>query len=433
MTFDRIDMPAFERWLTDLRRDFHRYPESGWTEFRTTARIIDELEKLGLTVQYGPSIHVKEKMFGLPKPEVLEACWQRARAESDRPELIDAMKGGYTGCLTVIEGALPGPTIGIRVDIDCNDVQETDDPKHLPAVEGFASTHPNCMHACGHDGHAAIGIGTAKLLCSYRDQLRGKVILVFQPGEEGLRGAASLTAAGHFSQCDYFFSAHVGLLDLRVGTMVASGHGFLSSTKFDVTFHGVPAHAGAVPEMGKNAMAAAATAVLNMLAIPRHHDGASRINVGTFHSGTGRNVIPAEAELTVETRGSTSEINTYMENAAMRVCKAAAEMYECTCETQFMGSAGGIVCDQPLVERTMKVLRQVDGVNEVIPDVCFSGGEDVTTMMRDVQAHGGMATEMIIGMPLVAPHHNNYFDLDERVLCIGARCFASLALEIEDA
>ena len=432
MIFDRIDMPAFERWLIDLRRDFHRYPESGWTEFRTTARIIDELEKMGLTVQYGPSIHVREKMFGFPKPDVMEACWQRARAESDRPELIDAMRGGYTGCLTVIEGALPGPTVGIRVDIDCNDVQETDDPKHIPAAEGFASLHPNCMHACGHDAHAAIGIGTAKLLCTYRDQLRGKVILVFQPGEEGLRGAASLTAAGHFSQCDYFFSGHVGLKDLRVGTIVASGHGFLSSTKFDVAFHGTPAHAGAVPEMGKNAMAAAATAVLNMLAIPRHSGGASRINVGTFRSGTGRNVIPAEAELTVETRGQTSEINTYMENAAMQVCRAAADMYGCTCETQFMGSAGDITCDKPLADRTAKILAHVDGVDEVLPDVYFGGGEDVTTMMRDVQAHGGMVTELVIGMPLVAPHHNNFFDIDERVMGIAARSFASLAMEVEN-
>lgn len=432
MTFDRIDMPAFENWLVELRREFHRYPESGWTEFRTTARIIEELERLGLTVQYGPSIHVKEKMFGLPSPETLEACWLRAKAESGRPELIDAMRGGYTGCLTVIEGALPGPTVGIRVDIDCNDVQEADDPKHRPAAEGFASTHPNCMHACGHDSHAAIGLGTAKLLCAYRDQLRGKVILVFQPGEEGLRGAASLTAAGHFSQCDYFFGAHVGLKDLRVGTVAASGHGFLSSTKFDVTFHGVPAHAGAAPEMGKNAMAAAATAVLNMLAIPRHHDGSSRINVGTFRSGTGRNVIPAEAELTIETRGATGEINTYMENAAKRVCQAAADMYECTCETRFMGSAGNVECDKPLVERAMKILAGVDGVDEILPDVYFGGGEDVTTMMRDVQAHGGMVTEMVIGMPLIAPHHNNYFDIDERVMGIGARCFASLALEIEN-
>ena len=139
MNFDHVNLEQLGQEMIQLRRDFHKHPESGWTEFRTTARIIDELEKLGLTVQYGPSIHVREKMFGLPKEDVLEACWQRAMSETGRPDLVEAMKGGYTGCLTVIEGALPGPTVGIRVDIDCNDVEEADDPKHPPCALGFRS------------------------------------------------------------------------------------------------------------------------------------------------------------------------------------------------------------------------------------------------------------------------------------------------------
>jgi len=431
MNFDRVDMTALEEELTSLRRDFHKYPESGWTEFRTTARIIGELEKLGLPVRFGPEIHVREKMFGLPKDEVLEACWQRAMEESDRPELIEKMKGGYTGCITVVEGALPGPTVGIRVDIDCNDVEEAEDEKHRPAACGFRSTHKDCMHACGHDAHAAIGVGAAKLLCAYRDQLHGKVLIVFQPGEEGLRGAASLTAAGNFSECGYFFGGHVGLLDgLTVGTVAASGHGFLASTKFDAVIRGVPAHAGAVPEKGSNAMAAAATAVLNLLAIPRHSGGPTRINIGSLRSGTGRNVIPAEAELTLETRGGSTALNEYMEASARRVLQAAADMYGCTLETRFMGSAGDITCDQPLVERVVKILEGVDGVDKVLPDVYFGGGEDVTTMMRDVQEHGGQVTELVFGMPLTAPHHNNYFDVDERVILLAARVFATLALAV---
>ena len=432
MTLDKVDFDALSQELIALRRDFHKHPEPAWTEFRTTARIIDELEKLGLTVQYGPSIHVREKMFGLPKEDVLEACWQRAMSETGRPDLVEAMKGGYTGCLTVIEGALPGPTVGIRVDIDCNDVEEANDPKHPPCALGFRSTHANCMHACGHDAHGAIGVGVAKLLCACKDQLRGKVLLVFQPGEEGLRGAASLTAAGHFSQCDYFFGGHVGLLDgLKVGAVAAGGHGFLASTKFDVTFHGYPSHAAA-PERGRNAIAAAAMATLGMLSIPRHGDGASRINVGTFHGGTGRNVIPARADLCVETRGGTTEINAFMEAEARRICQGAADMYGCTLETRFMGSAGCIVCDEPLVEQTIQVLSQMEGVDQILRDINFNGGEDVTTMMRDVQEHGGQVIELVFGMPLPAPHHNDYFDVDERVIPLAIRIFAQLALTAGD-
>ena len=421
-------MAVLEEELIALRREFHRYPESAWTEFRTTVRIIEELEKLGLTVQYGPEIHVKEHMYGMPPAEELERCWQRAAEECGRPDLLETMRGGYTGCIAVIEGALPGPVIGIRVDIDCNDLQEAEDGKHRPAAEGFASCHSGCMHACGHDAHAVIGIGVAKLLCACREELRGRVILIFQPGEEGLRGAASLTAAGCLDTCDYLFGGHVGIKNLPTGTVFAGTHGFLASTKFDVSFSGEAAHAGISPEKGKNAMAAAATAVLNMLAIPRHHEGTSRINVGTFHSGTGRNVIPAHAKLTVETRGGTTAINAYMEEAAKRVCSAAADMYECGCEIEFMGAAGNAACDAELVARSVDALSCVEGITQVVADVDFGGGEDITTMMQRVQENGGQATEMIFAMPLVAPHHNSYFDIDERIIGIGARSFAQLAL-----
>lgn len=118
--------------------------------------------------------------------------------------------------------------------------------------------------------------------------------------------------------------------------VAASSRGFLASTKFDVTFKGRAAHAGASPETGHNALAAASTAVLNLLAIPRHSGGSSRVNIGTLHGGTGRNVIPEEAVMTLETRGLTTEINEYMYAAAERICKSAAAMYECGYESRFM-------------------------------------------------------------------------------------------------
>ncbi len=420
-----------ERELTALRRDFHRYPESGWTEFRTTARIIEELKKPGIPVRYGREIHTAGARSGLPKPEVLERCLRRAEAEGVPAELLEAMAGGYTGCVAVIEGALPGPTTGIRVDLDCCDLEESAEGEHFPVKEGFRSVHEGCMHACGHDVHAAIGVGTAKLLWAERERLRGRVILAFQPAEEGLRGAASMAEAGVFDGCDRFFGIHVGLMDTPVGTVAVSAEGFLASSKFDAVFHGLAAHAGQSPEKGRNAVAAAAAATLEMLSLPGRFSPRARLNVGTFHGGSGRNVIPAEAVLQVETRGGDTEENKGLEQAAHEVCRAAAERYGCTLETVPMGGAGTARCDASLAEETREILRRVEGVERVLPAVRLSVGEDIVTLMERVQEQGGRATELILGMPLPYPHHSSRFDTDERLLLLGARCLAALALEGE--
>ena len=420
-----------EQELITLRRDFHRYPESGWTEFRTTARIIEELNREGIPVTYGRGIHAEGKRHGLPKPEVLERCLQRAESEGAPGELLSAMAGGYTGCVARIEGALPGPTTGIRVDIDCCDMEESADTEHLPVREGFRSVHEGCMHACGHDAHAAIGVGAAKLLWQARDRLRGTVILAFQPAEEGLRGAASMAEAGIFDTCDRFFGLHVGLMDAPAGTVAVSAEGFLASSKFDVTFHGLAAHAGQSPEKGRNALAAAAMATLDMLALPTRFSSRARLNVGTFHGGSGRNVIPAEAVLQVETRGDDTAENHGLEQAAYDACRAAAEQYGCTCDFALMGGAGTARCDESLAEEAARILRQVEGLGEVIPSVRLTVGEDVVTLMERVQQRGGRATELIFGMPLPYPHHSSRFDAEERLLALGARCLAALALESE--
>ena len=93
-----------------------------------------------------------------------------------------------------------------------------------------------------------------------------------------------------------------------------------------------------------------------------------------------------------------------------------------------MGAAGSAVCDEALVERTAEILTGVEGVREVLRDVRLNIGEDLTTIMRRVQTRGGQATELIIGMPLTAPHHNGAFDVDERVIGIGARALTELAV-----
>lgn len=428
--FDRMDGKAFEKELIEFRRDLHRHPESAWTEYRTTVRVMQALEGTGAEIRFGRSIHTPEHMYGMPPGETLAACERRAAQESGREDLIAQMQGGFTGCVAVLEGTGEGPTVAFRVDLDCNEVEESQEKSHLPVREGFRSEHPGLMHACGHDGHAAIGVGAAKILAAYRDRLKGRVIMAFQPAEEGLRGANSLTRAGLFSTADYLFGGHIGLKLNRLGAVAAGSHGFLASTKFDAIFQGKAAHAGVSPELGRNALAAAATAVLNLLAIPRHSAGSSRINIGTLHAGTGRNVIPELAKMAIETRGVTSDINEYVSEQAQRICKAAADMYECGYESRFMGAAGSAVCDGDFVKLVMRSAAELPGVVELFEDMDFGGGEDITYMMNEVQSHGGKATEMMLGCGIAGPHHSGTFDFDEAVLPLGAQLFAKIVLDL---
>lgn len=413
-----------------LRRDFHHYPESAWTEYRTTCRAVELLTGLGIPVRYGTAIHSRPHMFGLPSPAEDEAALARARQAGCDEKLLSAMAGGYTGCVAVIDGAQPGRTLAVRVDLDCNTLPESRDEDRLPVREGFASCRDGLMHACGHDGHAAIGLCLAAALWARRRELRGQVRIIFQPAEEGLGGGTSMTEAGVLDGVDILLGSHISMGLAPVGAVAAGTHGFLASTKMDVQIHGRSAHAGVCPEEGRNALAAAAAAVTNLLAISRTGQGASRINVGSLIARAGRNVIPPEAFLSLETRGATDEINRYMEDAALRVIGAAAEMYGCTSERRIMGRGGCTGSSPELAERVAEILPGIPGVTEVVPSFDFRASEDVTTMMHRVRSQGGQATELIFGADIAAPHHSGRFDFDEAVLPLAVRVLTELALSL---
>lgn len=420
----------FDKKLIALRRDFHRYPEPAWLEYRTTVKIIEHLEKLGLHPRWGREIHVPEARMGLPSPEADKFWRARAIEETGRDDLIRQMAGGFTGAVAVIEGTLPGPSVAMRVDIDSNDLEESRDPGHRPAQMGFASCHEGAMHSCGHDGHIAIGLGTAELLARRRDRLKGRVMIIFQAAEEGGRGAQSLVAGGLFQGVDYFYSGHIGINNASLGTVSASTYGFMSGTKFDVEFQGLAAHAGKAPEEGHNALAAASNAVLNMLAISRSGKGISRVNIGMMQGGSGRNVVPDHAVIRAEVRGGNQEVSDYMLGRALRVCQASADMYECGMSHEIRGRSEAAQCDMDLAEFVARSAGELPGIQDIPMASDIGAGENVTFMMNDVRRRGGKATFMLLGADIKAPHHSRLFDYNEEVIPLSARLFAKLAIDM---
>lgn len=397
--------------LIEWRRDFHQYPEIGWLEFRTASIIANYLHNWGYEVKVGKEVVVGERL-GVPEQHILDEYYERALQNGAPQQWLEKMIGGYTGVIATLDSGEEGPTIAFRVDIDALPILESKDSSHIPQQLGFRSKNEGFMHACGHDSHATIGLGFAQQLLQYKDHLKGKIILIFQPAEEGVRGANAIVASPLLDDVQYLLALHIGT-GVPKGTFVAGTDGFLASTKYNVIFTGLAAHAGALPERGKNALLASAQAVLSLHSMPPHSDGASRVNVGTLNAGSGRNIIPSEAKMQLEIRGETTEINAFYEEQVEHIIHGAAAMYNIEAKIEKVGRAITVPSDSNLAHIIAKAARKTS-IEEVIEYKNFkSGSEDATFLMQKVQQNGGQACYSIIGTNLAAGHHHERFDIEE--------------------
>ena len=400
---------------TELRRDLHTYPEAGWKEFRTTALVAEALADRGYTVSLGGDAVDIDERLGVPAADEIEAAEERARDEGAPGAYLERMDG-VTGL--VAEKAFgDGPVVGLRVDMDALERPESSDESHYPVSEGFASRHPDEMHACGHDGHTAIGVGVAREIDD-GDGFDGTLRLFFQPAEEGGRGGLPMSETEHLTGIDFLFALHLGL-DNETGRVVAGYERPLSNAKVDVVFTGESSHAGKAPQAGRNALQAATTAIQNVYAIPRHEDGATRVNVGQVHSPNAQNVISERARMRVEVRGKTAAINEYMLETVERIVEHAAGMHEVAVETSLYGKTTTFTADEAAVDVVADAAQSVEGVTEVARREDIGASEDASYLIERVQELGGNATYIGIGASNPYGHHTARFDIDEAALGIG--------------
>lgn len=401
---------SLNKQLITWRRDFHQHPELGFLEMRTSTIVADNLNKLGYEVKIGREVMHADFTMGKPSQEETSRHYEWAKENGAVPDYLDQVAEGYTGIVAILDTGIEGPTTAFRVDMDALPIYESEDSGHYPLVENFRSVN-NEMHACGHDVHTSIGLGLATLLMENKKDLKGRIKLIFQPAEEGTRGARSMVEAGVVDDVDYFIASHIGT-GVPFNHFLGSNNGFLATSKLDVSFKGVSSHAGGQPEEGKNAMLAAANAVINLNAIPRHSGGATRINVGELRAGSGRNVIADSAELKIETRGTTSELNEYMKQYAHSVIQGAAQMFQVDYHIETVGEAvsakGSAELAQTLVDAADSA-HLITSLEENKP----SGSEDATFFINRVQERGGLASYCIFGTELAAGHHNERFDVNE--------------------
>lgn len=413
---------AYHDQLIEIRRHLHTMPEEGWSEFTTTAFIVGKLREYGYEVLLGKKVINPDNCLGR-NLKVVEAGLKLARENGVSEELLAEMDG-LTGCVGVMDTGRPGPTLAIRFDIDCVPVTESTEDCHIPARKGFISKRPGLMHACGHDAHTSTGLAVAHWFADNVDQMSGKIKILFQPAEEGVRGAAGMAASGILDDADYFLGAHIAMM-CKSGEVSVNPYGFLCTTKLDVTYTGRPAHAGVEPNAGHNAMAAACNAFVQLLGIARHGSGMTRINVGQLVAGEGRNVIPSHAVMKMEVRGETGEINQYMYDSAVNIIKGCALSQNCEYTIEKMGEAVDLTNDPELVKVLTEAVGNVEGMTARQDPMNFGGSEDATILARRVQAHGGKAAFFVLGADRPSGHHTAKFDIDEKALDKGLAVWAN--------
>lgn len=401
--------------LVSLRRELHRYPEPAWREYYTTARIVVELERIGVDELYFGPDALGDERRGVPPDSELDRWYDRALQAGAREDILQDLKGGWTGAVAVLRRG-DGPRIGLRVDIDALPRTESSDAGHIPADEGFRAVHDDAMHACGHDAHIAIGIGVLEAIAD--SSFTGTLVVYFQPAEELVAGGEPLAESGHLDDLDALLAIHVGL-DHPTGEIVAGIGGFLAVRGFEAEFLGEGAHAGASPQEGRNAMQAAATAIENLYGITRHSGGTTRVNVGVIEGGTASNIIPEEVRIEGEVRGDSTELCDYVWQRARRILDSAADMHECTVEVDVQKTAPSAESDPGLASIVGQAARRVEGVSSIVDRDDLGGSEDATYLMQHVQNQGGEAAYVCIGTDHPGSHHSATFDVDEDSIRIG--------------
>jgi len=395
-----------------LRREFHKYPELAFTEFRTASRVVEILQTLNYEVLYGPDAMDASTRLTFPSDNELADARKKAIENGAKPEIVENMKDGLTAVVGILKGSVPGPTIAFRFDMDAVSVEESTEIGHIPFKENFLSQYEGIMHACGHDAHTAIGLALASRMA--KCDFAGTIKLIFQPAEEGGRGGArSIVEKGILDDVDQIFCFHVAA-GADLGTIVA-GTKYLATTKLEAEFFGVPAHSASAPEKGCNALLGAACALLNIHAIPPYAKNQVRLNVGMLQGGTAVNIVPAYAKMSIESRAATCIVNEELVERVKRIIRCSAEMHQLKSNVNIIGEATTFDSDPELLDIVIEVANKLD-YQSVIRSKNSNGSEDASYLIQRVQEHSGKGIYLSVGSRYPHPHHNTRFDIDEDVL-----------------
>ena len=407
--------------LTEYRREFHKYPENGWREFRTSARVAEILTGMGYDVAMGPDV-IEPGSVGEPErlsEEQIRQEMERAVRQGADPAFVERTQG-WPGVMAVLDTGREGPVSAMRFEMDCLPYDEPQRPGYRPCDEGYLSCNPQSVHACGHDGHTAIGLGIAAELMKRKGELKGKIKLFFQPAEETFYGAQSIVDKGHLDDVMNFIAVHIALSaenkPLPSHTIACGCRDFLSDRQLDVYLEGKAAHPCGASQEGKNALLAACSAALNIHSIAPHEEGLCRVNVGEIHAGVCANTIAPNAMMRIEYRGQKPAISEYAGQRIFDILEGTAKAYDLKYHYVDYGEVPAGASDYAMMEVVQRAAKKVPWFQTVYFEGNVGGTDDAAVMLTKVQQNGGIGSYVGIGADTTGPVHNPEFDFDEDCL-----------------
>lgn len=370
-----------------IRRAIHENPELGFEEHETAARVAHTLTERSIPVQTGI---------------------------------------GGTGVVGLIEGVAPGPTVAIRGDMDALPMNEE---SGVP----FASNTPGKMHACGHDAHTAIALGAAMVLGGMRDQLKGRIKLIFQPAEELLVGAKAMIGDGVLEDPNIDFAlGHHNLPSMAAGKVGYHGDvTYASADAFDITLRGVSGH-GAHPHMAVDVITAAAYFITELQTVvsreisPVHP---SVVSIGKITSGTARNILPDTISLEGTVRTLDPKARVQVEEAMRRLLEGFKTGMRIGFDLDYRKGVPVMRNDPKVLASVAKSARNILGDDAVVELTEYSmASEDFAYFTERVPSVHLRIGSKIDGLDTAA-HRSNY-DCNELAIPTGIRVLVRSALDL---
>jgi len=387
MDFVKGAQELFE-YTREMRRDFHMHPELGFQEFRTANIVAKELTKLGMEVKTGV---------------------------------------GQTGVIALLEGKSAGPVVLVRFDMDALPIQEETGAE-------YASVNAGVMHACGHDGHVAVGLTTARILNSLRNEFNGTVKFMFQPAEEGLGGAERMIEDGVLENPspDVVLSLHVwnekpvGWLGVVPGTVMAA------ADTFTIKIHGKGGH-GASPNLTHDPILAASQVVNLLQGIVSRNISPLKsavVSMGSIHGGEAFNVIPSDVELKGTIRSFDPGIRDMVIHRIHHIAENTAHALECEAEVEIKTITPAVNNHPGVTSRVQAVAGRLFKNDDLDFSTITMGSEDMAYVLQKIPGCYFFIGSANPDKKLDASHHNPKFDFDESILPKAVALMVASTIEL---